>query len=221
MPNTSYLLLLGVFLHVVCLTMAQNYPKVKFETFEMSKCPYCAAWKQNFETVVMQAQGVRDIIDLTEYFVAYYYDGSFSCLHGPGECVGDLFLLCAYNLTHITQPWAWWDLSVCMQAGQNYNNVPGNIEGCASSVGLNYNAINQCATGSLGTQLFIQSVDYCNSLGIDETPTSIINGQMYVGGSPNPLKAICSAYQGPLPPGCKNADTVPPFKVAGTSTYPH
>jgi len=34
---------------------------------------------------------------------------------GPGECVGNLFLLCAYNLTHISQPWAWWDVSVCMQ----------------------------------------------------------------------------------------------------------
>ena len=79
----------------------------------------------------MQAAGLKDIIELTEYFVAYYYDGSFSCLHGacyldkihgfnqffagPGECVGNLFLLCAYNLTHISQPWAWWDVSVCMQ----------------------------------------------------------------------------------------------------------
>jgi hypothetical protein len=73
----------------------------------------------------MQAPGVRDIMDMQEFFVGRYSGGEFECLHGtavcrarvpsvcvgscvrqcssslagPGECVGDLFLLCAHNLT--------------------------------------------------------------------------------------------------------------------------
>jgi hypothetical protein len=54
-----------------------------------------------------------------------------------------------------------------MQAGQNYQNIPSNIPACTAKVGLNYNAINQCATGNLGKQLFIASINYCNAMGVD------------------------------------------------------
>jgi hypothetical protein len=94
----AVLFALALTVFVSCLLVTAQYPLVNFQTFEMSKCPvryppffffsysfifqYCAAWKQHFNDVVMKAEGVPDILNLTEYFVAYYYGGDFSCLHG-------------------------------------------------------------------------------------------------------------------------------------------
>eukprot|EP01087_Luapelamoeba_hula_P009621 TRINITY_DN2502_c0_g1_i2.p1 TRINITY_DN2502_c0_g1~~TRINITY_DN2502_c0_g1_i2.p1 ORF type:complete len:237 (-),score=34.43 TRINITY_DN2502_c0_g1_i2:125-835(-) len=201
---------------VACAFVADAaYPKVKVQTFEMAKCPYCSQWKTNFENTVMKASGLKAIIDLTEFWVARTSGSDFICLHGPGECVGDLYLVCADNFTrNSATPWAWWDMSVCMQANNNYPNIPGNIQSCASKTGLDYSALTKCANGALGRKLFSDSINYCNKMNVHETPTTIINGVKYVGGSPNPLKTICDAYTGPKPSGCSNADQVAPFKFS-------
>jgi len=175
-------------------------PKVKVIAFEMSRCPYCAAWKGNFDTTVMQADGLPAILDIDEEFVA---TSTTNCLHGSGECVGNKILLCAKNLTADTVPWGWWNMGVCMQAGTAYNNVPDNAPACASKAGLNWNAINSCASSALGDTLFSATIKYCNTNGVHSTPTVNINGRQYVGGPSNNLAAVCQAYTGtPKPKGC-------------------
>lgn len=155
----------------------------------------------------MQAQGVRDIIDLQEYFVGQDYgNGKFSCMHGPGECVGDQLELCAYHYYNTT--WAWWDFGVCLQ-GSSYGSIPANAQECAQKANVDYSKLSSCQQGSLGAMLFSKSIAMANQAGVYATPTTFIAGKEYVGGSNNPLQTICNAYTGTKPAGCSGADSLP------------
>lgn len=155
---------------------------------------------------MIQAQGLKDIIDLQEFFVGENYgNGQFSCMHGPGECVGDQLSLCTNYYYNNTGDWKWWDFGVCLQGAQ-YESIPANAQACASKAGVDWTKISACQQGALGTQLFADSIAYTNQLGIYATPTTIIAGKQYVGGANNPLKVICDAYTGAKPAGCSSAD---------------
>jgi len=151
----------------------------------------------------MQAKGLPDIISLNEAFVATDNGGgNFDCMHGDGECQGNIIELCAYNLTVDASPYGWWKLGVCMQA--DYDNIPDNAQNCAQQASLDWNKINACANGDLGKQLFSASIAYSDSQGISATPTIVIAGQTYVGGPDNNLQTVCQAYTGTPPPGCNS-----------------
>jgi len=181
------------------LIVAQD--KVKVVAVEMSKCPYCSAWKQNFQQGVLSKDGLRDIVDLSEWFIATDNGGgNYTCMHGEGECVGNTILLCAYNTTVEKSAWGWWDMGVCMQT--QFSLIPDNAEGCATKVGLPWDVINTCATGKLGRDLFVASVATSRGLGVQSTPTIFIGTKEYVGGPNNPLALICNQYTGPKPAGC-------------------
>lgn len=152
----------------------------------------------------MQQTGLKDIIDLTEYFVGENYgNGQFSCMHGAGECVGDQLELCAYHFYNST--WKWWDFGVCLQ-GPDYGSIPQNAQQCATQAGLDYSKLSSCQSGALGTQLFAESIKRANQAGIYATPTIFLAGHEYVGGANNPLQVICNAYTGTKPAGCSSAN---------------
>jgi len=151
----------------------------------------------------MQAKGLKDIINLNEFFVGEDDgNGNFNCLHGDSECQGDIIELCAYNITVGTSPYGWWTMGLCMQ--QDQDNIPGNAQNCAQQAGLDWNKINSCVTSGLGNKLFSESIQYCNQMGVSATPTININGQSYEGGPDNNLQAVCQAYTGTPPPGCSS-----------------
>jgi interferon gamma-inducible protein 30 len=149
----------------------------------------------------MQAEGLPAIMNITEYFAAQYDgNGKFECEHGPTECAGNLIELCAYNLTIQSSQYGWWNFGVCMQ--DDYNNIPGNAKACATKASLNYDPIQTCANNKLGVELFVDSINYCNQMNIEATPTLIVNGVVYIGGTDDPLSVICNAYTGTWPSGC-------------------
>jgi len=186
------------FLFVICT--AADAPKVEVVAVEMSKCPYCSLWKQNFQATVMSKEGLPDIISFTEWFIATENVDNITCLHGPGECVGNRILLCAHNLTITKSEWGYWNYGVCMQA--DYTNIPDNAPACAEKTGMPWKEINECASGALGLSLFKDSIAKSVSLQVKSTPTVFVGPKMYVGGPNNPLAIICNAYTGTKPPGC-------------------
>eukprot|EP01090_Pellita_catalonica_P022136 TRINITY_DN8486_c0_g1_i1.p1 TRINITY_DN8486_c0_g1~~TRINITY_DN8486_c0_g1_i1.p1 ORF type:complete len:205 (+),score=14.26 TRINITY_DN8486_c0_g1_i1:19-633(+) len=192
-------LLLGACVLLVLFVRCQEYPLVQFESFEMSKCPYTAVWKKKFEETVMKAEGIAEILNLTEYFVAEDHGGKFECLHGAGECQGNMILICAYDISPANLKW--WDMSVCMQAGSAYQNIPSNAEHCAETAGLDYTSILDCVK-TKGPDLFRRDIAYSQKMGVKNTPTSYINGDRFSGGANDPLFWICNAYTGPAPKGC-------------------
>jgi len=194
--------LIFVVLSLLVVVVVGAAPKVKIIAFEMSKCPDTSVWKGDFDTQVMQAPGLPDILEIDEEFVA---SSTTNCMHGPGECVGNKILLCARNLTieNNTVRWGWWNMGVCMQANGAYENVPDNAPECAKKAGLDWNAINSCASSAQGSMLFSDSINFCNLNSIRSTPTIYINGKSYPDGPTNNLQAVCQAYTGsPKPKGC-------------------
>jgi len=193
---------------IVVATAKPTAPKVQVMMFEMSQCPPCSDWMQQFDQQVMQAQGLPAIMDISEYFVGQNDGGGqFECMHGPDECVGNLIELCAHNLTAQSVPLGWWHMDVCMQS--DYTNIPDNAQGCAQQANLQWDPIVACSKDTQGDNLFAASIDVANNMGVDATPTIFINGQEYVGGPNDPLSAVCSAYTGTPPPGCNNAKKGP------------
>ena len=156
----------------------------------------------------MKAEGVPDIMNITEYFVGQNDgNGQFSCMHGQGECVGDMLELCAqaiYKDSTSVPAYAWYDFGTCMQ-GPDFESIPQNAQSCAEKVGLDWSTLNTCASGSQGQKLFANSISYANTQGIYATPTNSINGKVYVGGPNYPLEVICEAYTGTKPAGCQNS----------------
>jgi len=151
----------------------------------------------------MQAAGLPQIMNITEYFVAQDDgNGQFECLHGPDECVGDLLEICAYNLTYSAQnEYGWWKFCLCLQ--NDYEDIPNNAQSCAQTANLNWDPILSCSKGSLGSSLFSQSIAFSNNMNVDATPTIFVNGVEYVGGPDDPLTTVCQAYTGSPPPaGC-------------------
>jgi len=202
--RSSFLFLVVTGLVACCclIAVADAQDKVNILAFEMSRCPFCSAWKQNFNDQVMMQEGLPDILNITEWFAGTTLNsnGTFTCFHGPGECVGNKILLCARNLTGEASPWGWWNLGVCMQT--NYTGVPGDAPMCAMKVGLDWDTINDCANGDLGTILLTESVQLANQYKVTETPTIFVDGTEYVGGPNNPLRLICNLYKGTKPAGC-------------------
>jgi interferon gamma-inducible protein 30 len=152
----------------------------------------------------MQAEGLPAIMNITEYFDGMYYNGKFICEHGQTECAGNMLELCAYNLTVQTSKYGWWSFGLCMQ--NDPDNIPDNAAACATQANLDFDPIQACANGKLGTELFVESINFCNQMNIQGTPTVIINGVVYLGGADNPLSVVCNAYTGTKPSGCTSAN---------------
>jgi len=183
----------------------ENANPVPVTTYVMSKCPFCAEWANSFQKQVMTAEGVPQIITLRLDY-AGHVDSSeplgFKCLHGPGECLGNMYELCVYNLTNPgPNNYVWWDFFVCMD--QNQGQIPDNAKSCADKLKINYAAIDTCANSALGKALFTASIERTIKSKITGTPTVFINGQEY-GGNLS-LRKICQAYQGTKPKGCDGA----------------
>jgi len=151
----------------------------------------------------MQVSGLPDILNITEYFLGEGDNNDdFQCLHGPDECAGDMIELCAQFVTEGKSEWGWWTMGVCMQA--DYDNIPGNAEGCAQKAGLNWTAINHCVQDGMGTKLLAWS--FTESAQVDSAPTIMIAGTEATDceNGDGCLQTVCSAYTGPPPSGCSS-----------------
>ena len=81
----------------------------------------------------------------------------FRCTHGENECIGNMYQLCATNLTSPSvNNYTWWDFFTCMDHDQSA--VPGNAKPCAEKLNLDYAAIDTCANSELGKMLFAASI---------------------------------------------------------------
>ena len=190
---------------LLCASLAFSaYPAVKVELFAMAKCPYCAQWAESFDKNVLAFEDIAEIVSLDIQYVARDNgNGDFSCLHGPGECVGDQYVLCAKNVSQSSDKFVpdWWTMASCMDEDQS--KIPFNSKVCATNAGLSWPAISDCYTSKLGATLFAESIAVCEKMGVNSTPTIFVNGKEYDGN--NMLKEICAQYTGPKPSSCNNA----------------
>ncbi|PGH07011.1 hypothetical protein GX51_02051 [Blastomyces parvus] len=128
--------------------------RVPLEAHIMSKCPdakYCIE-----ELIVPAMAQVHDKVDFRLSFIGSVSNKSsdVSCMHGPGECVGNMLMLCAANLpfppgsktqnkTPVVRSLGF---ANCLLA--SYTKIPERelVEDCALEFGLDFGALNACVS---------------------------------------------------------------------------
>ncbi|PLN82087.1 hypothetical protein BDW42DRAFT_185055 [Aspergillus taichungensis] len=129
--------------------------KVPLEAHIMSKCPDAQACLQ--QLVVPAMEQISDKVDFGLSFIANVSSGSseIKCKHGPGECVGDMIILCAANLPFPpdgsddgakTPTIRSLGFANCLIS--EYEDIPGRplVEKCAAQHGIDFDALNRCAS---------------------------------------------------------------------------
>ena len=198
----------------------------------------------------LDAAPFNGLLDFRQEFVGGYgKNGAGKCIHGAEECVGQRFLLCAQHLaapktrTYRENP-AWLDFQACSYGPcsgcaailgpqcpcTNYTSFPEYqkndiMKDCAATTGIDWAALEACATGAVGEQLLIASANASTAAGVvyglQGLPVvHIVNGA--TGGDtrvktkqpipivcgPTPkevLAVVCDALPDPKPSNCTTA----------------
>ncbi|KAI9930322.1 hypothetical protein MW887_011074 [Aspergillus wentii] len=129
--------------------------RVPFEAHVMSKCPDARDCLQ--QLVIPAMEQISDKVDFELSFIANVSNSTsdVECMHGPGECIGDMLILCAANLpfpsdgsnTYPRTP-------VIRSLGYancligDYPDIPDRklVEQCALEHGIEFDALNKCAS---------------------------------------------------------------------------
>ncbi|KAL4807704.1 hypothetical protein BDV18DRAFT_158909 [Aspergillus unguis] len=120
----------------------------------MSKCPDARDCIR--ELVVPTMERVNDKVDFKLSFIANVSNqtSDVDCMHGPGECIGDMLMLCAANLPFPpengsqgrTPTVRYLGFSTCLIS--QYEEIPGRdlVEHCALEHGISFEALNECVS---------------------------------------------------------------------------
>ncbi|KAA8648272.1 hypothetical protein EYZ11_007767 [Aspergillus tanneri] len=159
--------------------------RVPLEAHIMSKCPdaqYCLK-----HLVVPAMEQISDKVDFDLSFIANVSDTSsdIQCKHGPGECIGNMLILCAENLpfpegSDFRMPTIRsLGFSNCLI--DSYHDIPDRalVEHCALEHGIDFNALNRCASkqqddpdaGLSGLALLRESALHSADLGVKTSCT--------------------------------------------------
>jgi len=130
----------------------------------MSKCPDASFCENVFANVVKK---VGNIMDLKVNYIAKGSPGSFQCMHGSSECVGNIQQLCVKD--QYPRNYTWFNFMLCQ--GETQANIPNNGQSCATRNNLNWSSINQCTNADQGQKLFQTSIAYTQSFGVGTSCT--------------------------------------------------
>jgi len=170
---------------------------------------------QTLATEILSAEGVADIVNLTQHPLARVNDSFAFCHHGGWyECSLQTHALCAKKLLP-TKPFGMYEFIEC-----NFGNLrkhdADNNRLCAKNASIPYEGLWSCATGygpSSGPGMLLESAQLADKLGINSAPTVLLDGKMI--GHTLTLKQVCDAYTGPKPEGCKQEEARLASKKAG------
>ncbi|KAL1957408.1 hypothetical protein VTO42DRAFT_6088 [Malbranchea cinnamomea] len=137
--------------------------RVPLEAHIMSKCPDARDCMQ--QLVVPSMEQIDHKVDFRLSFIGNASSSSdaVSCKHGPGECIGNMLILCAANLPfppsddNALSPSQSGKTPTVRSVGfancllSSYAQIPERalIEDCAAEYGINFAALNHCASRSI------------------------------------------------------------------------
>ncbi|OAP64859.1 hypothetical protein AYL99_00831 [Fonsecaea erecta] len=116
--------------------------KVPLEVHVMSKCPDARDCLR--ELIVPTMIRVNEKVNFTMSFIGSIDPDSdaVSCMHGPGECLGNIILLCAAKVYPEVKLWL--GFANCMIS--EYPDIPKRdlVQSCAMEHGLDFQQLNSC-----------------------------------------------------------------------------
>ncbi|KAJ5800172.1 uncharacterized protein N7518_002240 [Penicillium psychrosexuale] len=134
--------------------------KIPLEAHIMSKCPDAQACLQKLVLPAMEK--ISDKVDFKLSFIASVSKDSeeIACKHGPGECIGDMLMLCAANLPfpptadEASLPSQYPRTPIIRSLGfancliNDFARIPDRefVHQCAMEHGIDFDALNKCAS---------------------------------------------------------------------------
>jgi hypothetical protein len=160
----------------------------------MSWCPYGTMAEKALNELLNAMPGVNFIG--VHFIASDSGNGSFSSLHGQGEVEEDLRQVCVmkyYNNNYFKY-------MLCIDA--NASNSANIWQSCASSNSIDVAKIGNCSTSSEGASLLSSNIALSNSLGIQSSPTFILNNDTIFNSiSADQLRQVICSYS-PALVGC-------------------
>jgi Gamma interferon inducible lysosomal thiol reductase (GILT) len=147
---------------------------VSLEAHIMSMCPDA---RDCLELLVIPAMALLPAahVNFTLSFIGRPTprDGGVECPHGPRECLGDMLELCAARL-YPREPKRHLGFAMCLS--RRYDEIPqrGLVEGCAAQQGVDFEQLNECAsgeTGATGMDMLRRSVEWSAQQGVVKSCT--------------------------------------------------
>lgn len=133
------------------------------------------------------------------------FSGPILCQHGPNECKGNLIEGCVKELN----PTDYWNFVACYEEPENPSRTDPTyptkmLTKCAAATGIDEAAVTQCM-GDEAKALEINAANAKKTAALipahEGTPWVLIDGKPFQGQSL--LPAVCAAYKGQKPSGCK------------------
>ncbi|KAJ5654248.1 hypothetical protein N7490_001251 [Penicillium lividum] len=134
--------------------------RIPLEVHIMSKCPDAQGCLHKLVLPAMEQ--ISDKVDFRLSFIASVSreTSDIQCMHGPAECIGDMLMLCAANLpfppaaNKSVLPPAYPRTPIIRSLGfancliNDYTRIPdrGLVHQCALEHGIDFDALNQCAS---------------------------------------------------------------------------
>lgn len=153
--------------------------KVPLEAHIMSKCPDARDCLRDM--VVPAMQKVWDKVDFSlSYIGTPTANDGVQCMHGAEECMGNILELCAAEI--YPSPINYLGFTMCLS--ENYRDIPQRylVEGCALEHGLDFDALNKCASdddGAHAVGMLRRSVERSSAARITMSCTVRLNEEIY------------------------------------------
>ncbi|KIW63785.1 hypothetical protein PV04_08757 [Phialophora macrospora] len=156
---------------------AEAEEKVPVEIHIMSKCPDARDCLR--ELIVPTMVEVSEKVNLTMSFIGSIDPNSdaVSCKHGPGECLGNIILLCAAKVYPDMKLWLGY--ANCMIS--DYPDIPKRdlVESCAMEHGLDFQKLNSCISDEgEGIDLLRASIERSQENNVTKSCTVRLAGEI-------------------------------------------
>jgi len=153
--------------------------RVPLEIHIMSKCPDARDCMQ--QLVVPAMVNISSKVDFKLSFIgrATDHDDGVACMHGPGECLGNIIELCAASLYPDAKIYL--GFAMCLEA--QYGKIPGEefVRDCAAEHGVDFGKVNECMSrddGAWGMGMLRESVEATREVGVTKSCTVRLGGKV-------------------------------------------
>ena len=174
-----------------CDAPAADTKILKMEMYIMGKCPWCGKAMEKIAPYVKcdykcsyKGEEYTGRLDFNIHMVGLN-NGTWAkpwlrAIHGPSELVGERLELCARQ--HYAKDYKYVKFMHCMD--QNVSVIPIRAPECAKENDMDLDLLVACANME-GETMVATSYGYASWMGIDITPTFVVNGKKKVLGLPH------------------------------------
>jgi len=168
--------------------------KVGVQLFVMSYCPYGI---QAENSMIKTLKALKGYVDFELHFVVSAAGGAIQSLHGQKEVDMDAVQICVGKINPDAQ------MEFIVEWNKNTSQPWQDV---ASKLSIDPDEIKGCLNSGYGVDVLKKDGSLCEELGVQGSPTLVIDGQQYRGprSSRNFFDAICQAFEkkGAKPPVC-------------------